>query len=144
MLGWKQMMKWPSMVFLSSSMLIASLFPCLGEWLDHRLIGAWVTSASDCAEVFEKRGGRVNFRQPVDQFKSAVLIGPRVIDASGGRCRIERESHAANVTTLSLECINTVGYGRRTSRITVLSDIKIQYEASVDSPRDVTYEKCPF
>jgi hypothetical protein len=52
--------------------------------LDHRLIGAWLTSASDCAKVFEKRGGRINFRQPIDQFATAFTIGQREIIASGG------------------------------------------------------------
>jgi hypothetical protein len=136
------MIKWPSMLFLSSSMLIA--LPCFAESLDHRLIGAWLTSAADCAKVFEKRGGRINFRQPIDQFATAFIIGPREVIASGGRCRIDKVSHAINVTTLSLDCNNTVGYAQQTSRFTILSDTKIQYDASGDSLLGVNYERCPF
>jgi hypothetical protein len=104
------MIKWPSTMFLLSPMLITSAFPCWAESLDHRLIGAWLTSASDCAKVFEKRGGRINFRQPIDQFATAFIIGPKEVIASGGHCRIDKVSHATNVTTLSLDCNNTVGY----------------------------------
>ena len=136
------MIRWPSLVFLSSSMLVA--LPCFADSLDHRLIGAWLTSASDCAKVFEKRGGRINLRQPIDQFATAFIIGPSEIVASGGRCRIGKVSNAANVTTLSLDCNNTVGYAQQTSRITILGDAKIQYDASGESLLGVNYEKCPF
>ena len=51
----------------------------LTDSLDARLAGAWTTSEADCARLFQRRGGALTFRQPVDKFAQAAIIGPQTI-----------------------------------------------------------------
>ena len=53
----------------------------LTDSLDARLAGAWTTSEADCARLFQRRGGALTFRQPVDMFAQAAIIGPQTVRA---------------------------------------------------------------
>ena len=46
----------------------------LTDSLDARLAGAWTTSEADCARLFQRRGGALTFRQPVEMFAQAAII----------------------------------------------------------------------
>jgi hypothetical protein len=132
----------PALTFLA---LLAPAASCWAQALDHRLIGAWTPSAADCAKVFEKRGGQLRFRAPVDQFSSAFIIGPRKIIAAGGECNIGKTSQKADAVTLHLECNNSIGYAPQTSMIIIKSDVEINYDATGNDPMmTVSYQKCPL
>ena len=132
--------------FVAFLTLIAPSASCFAEGLDHRLFGAWTPSASDCAKIFEVQAGHLAFRAPIDQFLSALIIGPQEIMAPGGRCRIGKTSNVANVTTMELDCHNAIGYSSQTSQVTILSDTEFKYDptGTGDPALNVTYEKCPF
>jgi hypothetical protein len=132
-------------IFIALAAMLAPTISCYAQGLDQRLIGAWTPSASDCEKVFEKRGGQWRFRTPVDQFSSAFIIGPQRIIASGGQCRIEKIFQKANVTTLHMDCNNSIGYAPQTSTFTIKSNTEISYDATGnDTMMTVGYQKCPF
>ena len=44
--------------------------------MERALLGAWATSASDCAKLFERRRVDRVYRKPVDEFSQAAIIEP--------------------------------------------------------------------
>ncbi len=61
--------------------LIAGSAVCVADALDSNLIGAWTTSAPDCAKLFVRQGGGLGYRKPVDKFARGVIIEPQQIRA---------------------------------------------------------------
>ena len=57
--------------------LIAGSAVCRADPLEPSLIGAWATSAPDCAKLFVGQRGGLAYRQPVDKFAQALIIGPQ-------------------------------------------------------------------
>ena len=132
-------------VLLTFSALILPQASCFAAALDHRLMGAWTPSAFDCAKIFEMRAGQIRFRQPVDQFTSAFIIGPQKIIGPGGQCRNGKASQAANVITMDLDCHNAISYSPQRSQITIVSNTEFKYDATGQNPMlGVTYDKCSF
>ena len=121
---------------------IALVSAAKSETIDRRLIGAWHESSSDCAKLFEKRSGRVQFRRPIDQFVSALLIGPSTIDSTGARCRIDRAKRSGEVTLMTLTCNNSIGYSPHEIRLEIVSDVELIYGSQDKSPLDRRYQKC--
>jgi hypothetical protein len=111
--------------------------------LDSRLLGAWVQSSSDCKQIFETRDGRLVYRQPIDAFSTAFIIGPNEIHATTGSCRVGRVSNAKDYISIALECDNSVGFLPLKARVTIRSSTEITYgDAANDPVLDATYEKC--
>lgn len=111
--------------------------------MDQRMIGAWSQSASDCAATFERRGGQIRFRQPVDEFKSAFIITPKGVETTTGRCSIARTSSDGKRTTFTMNCRNPVGYYDRTVKMSV-QDKTLTYGFPGNEALDVKFEKCPL
>jgi hypothetical protein len=128
------------LVFLS----IAVIDSARAEELDRRLLGAWAPSASECTQIFESRAGAPVFRQPVDTFTTAFIVGRREIRASTGSCRIGKVSSAAKgYMIISLSCDNSVGYLPLNARVKVIGADKITYgDSGVDPLLDAEYKKC--
>ena len=82
------------------------------DTLDARLVGAWATSEADCKKLFVRSARGIAYRQPVDKFAQAAIIGPDQIRAPASVCRVQRVSHANGVIKLSAECNNSVSYTR--------------------------------
>jgi hypothetical protein len=80
------------------------------ENLDSRLLGAWVPSTAECNQIFQSQAGERSFRQPVDAFTTAFVIGRREIRATTGSCQIGDASSAKGYMLISLSCNNSVGY----------------------------------
>jgi hypothetical protein len=113
------------------------------DGFDPRLIGAWAPSAADCKEVFEAQGGNLTFRQPVNTFISAFVIGEREIRGVNGFCRVGQSSSADGYLRIKLDCTDRIGFLPVDARIKVISDHEISYgDASNDPSIDATYERC--
>jgi hypothetical protein len=89
--------------------LIAGGTVCFADAIDSRLVGAWAPSASDCARLFQRRGGVLSYRQPVDKFAQAALIEPQHILGPASTCRVRNvavpemiSQCQSNATTLSV------------------------------------------
>jgi hypothetical protein len=114
------------------------------EEFDARLLGAWAPSSSECSNIFQSRRGDQVFRQPVDTFTTAFIIGRRNVRGSTGSCRIGKVSSAKGYTNISLSCDNSVGYLPLTARVKVIGAAQMTYgDASDDPLLDATYKKCP-
>jgi hypothetical protein len=109
--------------------------------VDRRLIGAWKAS-SDCEKIFERRAGRMQFRQPIDQFISAFVIDPNTVISSGAQCSIEKWSASGDVTTMALNCNNSIGYSKQDVRLQILSDTELIYGFPGNPSLDRHFEKC--
>jgi hypothetical protein len=122
---------------------IADVERGLADAIDSRLLGAWAQSASDCKQIFELRGGILTYRQPIDTFAVAFIIGPGEIRASTGSCRVGRVSSAKGYISMALECNNSVGFLPMKARIKMLSKTEMTYGDDANDPvLDTTYEKC--
>lgn len=111
--------------------------------LDQRLLGAWAPAGSDCKQIFEDQGGKVEFRRSVNAFTTAFIIGPTEILGSTGSCRIGEASSEKGYLTISLSCDNSVGYLPLTARIKIINAEQITYgDAGVDPLLDSAYQKC--
>lgn len=110
--------------------------------LDKRLVGAWAQSKSDCSGTFERRGGTLAFRQPIDVFRSAFIIGEGGISAASGHCKILSATQKGDTTILKLSCSNSVGYVEQTQSIKVLDAGKISRGFAGNDALDLNYEKC--
>jgi hypothetical protein len=102
--------------------LIAGSITCFADTLDAGLFGAWSASAPDCPKIFQRSGGAVAFRQPIDKFAQAAIIGPRQFLLPSGACRVQSVSHAKGVTTVSAECTDSISYRTENIEIKVTSD----------------------
>jgi hypothetical protein len=118
----------------------------MADVIDNRLLGAWAQSTSDCKQIFEHRGGKLTYRQPIDTFAVAFIIGPSEILASTGSCRVVgRVSSAKGHISMALECNNSVGFLPMNARVKMLSSTEMTYgDAANDAILDTTYEKCAF
>jgi hypothetical protein len=111
--------------------------------LDQRLIGAWATSASDCKDVFESKNGKVDFRQPVNSFTSAFIVGEREVRGVSQSCRIEGASPMKGYLRIKLECHNSIGFLPTDARVKIMSDSQISYgDVASDPTVDATYVRC--
>jgi hypothetical protein len=134
-----------AMAPLAFLLLIAHVQCAMADEIDNRLLGAWAHSTSDCKQIFENRDGKVTYREPIDTFTVAFIIGPSEIRASTGSCHVGRISSAKGYISIALECNNTVGFLPLTARIKILSSTQISYGDAADDPLlDATFEKCAF
>jgi len=114
----------------------------LAESIDSRLVGAWTTSQADCKRLFIRSGGRFAFRQPVDKFAQAAIIGPREIRAPASTCRVQKLAHEDGVVKITAECNDTISYTTQNVEIRIKADGEIVYSPTGDPALDTTLVKC--
>jgi hypothetical protein len=124
--------------------LIAGSIVCRADALDSSLVGAWAISGPDCARVFQRRGGALAFRQPVDEFAQATIIGPQQIVLSSSTCRVQSVSHPNGAITVNADCNDSVSSTAKTMQIKVKSAGEIIFNSTGDPAFDATLIKCRF
>jgi HlyD family secretion protein len=107
-----------------------------------QLIGAWASSADDCARLFQRRGKALAFRQPVDQFAQAAIVESQRIRLPTAVCQVESASHQGGALKLDAECQDTVSYTSRTVHVKLRSDSEIFYSPTGDPVLSTTLTKC--
>lgn len=110
--------------------------------IDPRLVGAWASSAADCQKLFERRGGALTYRQPVDQFAEAFIIEPGQIRAPTGACRIASVARNKEGVAVSLDCQDSISFQSQTVHFKIRSGGEIVYSPTGDPSLDTTYQRC--
>ena len=114
----------------------------LADSLDARLAGAWATSNADCARLFQRRGGTLTFRQPVDKFAQAAIIGPQTILAPSSSCRVQSVSREKDAIKVNAECNDTISFRQESVSIKVQPSGEIVYSPTGDPALATTLIKC--
>jgi HlyD family secretion protein len=109
-----------------------------------QLTGAWATSADDCERLFQRRGGALGYRQPVDKFARAAIVDSQRIRLPSSTCRVERASPEHGALKLSADCQDSISYTSRTVDIKLKSKTQIVYSPNGDPDLDSTMVKCPL
>jgi hypothetical protein len=122
--------------------LIVGSTVCFADTIDSGVVGAWCLTASDCTRLFERRGGALAFRQPVDKFAQAAIIGPQQFILPSGTCRVQSVSHNKGAITVNAECNDSISYTPQTIEIKVKSAGEIVYSPNGDVSLDTTLVKC--
>ena len=112
------------------------------DTLDARLTGAWATSNADCARLFQRRGGALTFRQPVDKFAQAAIIGPQTILAPSSSCRVQSSSREKDAIKVNAECNDTISFRQELVSIRVQPSGEIVYSETGDPALATTFIKC--
>jgi hypothetical protein len=115
---------------------------CFADTLDSSLIGAWTASAPDCPKLFERRGGALVFRQPVDKFAQAAIIEPNQLLTPSAACRVQGVSHENGAIKVNAECSDSISYTTQTMQIKVKSGGEIVYSPTGETSLDTTFVKC--
>jgi hypothetical protein len=110
--------------------------------IDPRLIGAWAASAADCQKLFERKGGELTYRQPVDQFAQAFIIEPGQIRSPTGTCRIHSAARDKDGVAVSLDCQDSISFQSETVHFTIRSGAEIVFGPTGGPSLDTTYQKC--
>ncbi len=110
--------------------------------IDARLFGAWTTSQPDCSKIFVKSRGGLAYRQPVDKFAQAAIIGPREIRLPASTCWVQRVSHEKEVIKITADCNDSISYTTQNVQIRVTSGGEIVYNPTGDPTLDTTLIKC--
>jgi hypothetical protein len=122
--------------------LVAGAASSLADSIDARLFGAWTTSQADCKRLFIRSGGALAYRQPVDKFAQAAIIGPQQIRLPASVCQVRTASHEKGVVKLGVECNDSISYTSQTVQIKVTANGEIVYSPTGDPALDTTLIKC--
>ena len=114
----------------------------LADSLDARLAGAWAPSAADCAKLFQRRGGALTFRQPIDKFAQAEIIGPQTILAPSSSCRVQSVSRENGAIKVNTECNDAISFRQESVWIKVQPSGEIVYSPTGDPALGTTFIKC--
>jgi hypothetical protein len=99
-----------------------------------QLVGTWAYSAADCERLFQRRGGRWAYREPVDKFAQAAIVeSQKRILLPSAICRIDGASEAEGALKVSADCEDSISYTSRSVVIALRSATELIYSASGDS-----------
>ena len=122
--------------------LIAGGTICFADAIDSRLVGAWAPSPSDCARLFQRRGGVLSYRHPVDEFAQGTIIEPQHILGPASTCRVRDVARARDDFSVSVECDDSISFSSQTMHIKMNSGTEIVYSPSIDQTLNTTLLKC--
>ena len=115
---------------------------CSADTIDSSVIGAWCLTPPDCARLFERRGGALAFRQPVDKFAQAAIIEPGRFILPSSVCQVQSVSHQKDAIMVNAECNDSISYAPQTIQIKFKSGGEIVYSPNGDVSLDTTLIKC--
>ena len=121
---------------------LASIRSVSARDMERELLGAWATSASDCAKTFERRGENWVFRQPIDEFAQAAIIESERIVAPTGTCEVKGVARTNDVLTVTGVCDDSVSYMNRTAQIIVKGKDEIVYSPTGDPALNTDFQRC--
>jgi hypothetical protein len=108
-----------------------------------QLVGTWAYSEADCERLFQRRGGRWAYREPVDKFAQAAIVeSPKKILLPSAICRIEGASVVKGTLKVSADCEDSISFTSRSVMIALRSTTELIYSASGDAALATTLKKC--
>ena len=138
----KNLNRCSTLMLLFGAVLSASGQSVTASEVKRDLVGAWATSASDCAKVFERRGNNWVYRQPIDRFTQAALIASRRIVSPTGDCRVTGVSRVNDVISVAGVCQTSVTFANQTAKIKIIGKDEIVYYPEGNSYLGTTLMKC--
>jgi hypothetical protein len=124
------------------ALLLLGCGPTGAAEMDSRLSGAWATSKADCQKLFVRQGGAFAYRQPVDQFAQAAIIRPGTVILPNQTCQLTKATHDKGLTTLDLQCRDSISYTAQSVEIETKSSTELVYRPNGDKTLDTTLVKC--
>ena len=112
--------------------------------LESALVGGWATNANDCKRLFQRRGGQIEYRQPVDKFAQAAIIQPQALRLPASVCNITQSSRSGDVVKISGVCHDSISYTSMTAQLKIKSGSEIVYSPTGDPVLDTSFVKCPL
>jgi hypothetical protein len=110
--------------------------------VERELLGAWATSSSDCAKLFERHGDRWAYRQPINEFAQAAIIETGRILAPASTCEVRGVTRKNGVLFVSGMCRDSMSYREQTAQITVKGNNEIVYSPTGDSALNTDFQRC--
>ena len=108
-----------------------------------QLVGTWAYSAADCERLFQRRGGRWAYREPVDKFAQAAIVeSPKKILLPSAICRIDGATEVEGMLKVSADCEDLISFTPRSVMIALRSATELVYSASGDAALATTLKKC--
>ena len=107
-----------------------------------QLAGAWTSSAADCKKIFQRRGGALSYRQPVDKFAQAVIIESQRIRLPTGVCRLERAARERGALKVSGECQDSISYTKATAYLKLTSRNELVFNPNGDPALNTSLTRC--
>jgi hypothetical protein len=108
-----------------------------------QLVGTWAYSAADCERLFQRRGGRWAYREPVDKFAQAAIVeSPKKILLPSAICRIDGAREAEGMLKVSADCEDSISFTSRSVMIALRSTTELVYGAAGDPALATTLKKC--
>ena len=132
----------PNLILLCIAGFLAGSTSVSAEDMERALLGAWATSASDCAKLFERRGDNWVFRKPVDEFSQAAIIEPGRILGPAETCEVKHITRANDVLSVTGVCTDSVTYMDQTAQITVKGKDEIVYSPTGDPALNTDLRRC--
>lgn len=129
---------------LGALALIGGASQSSAQTLDPGLTGAWTANAPDCKRLFERRGGGLAFKAPVDKFAQAAIIEPSRILLPASTCRVQTTSRSKDGVKVTAECNDGISYTNQTMQIQTNSVGGIVYSPTGDPALNTTFVKCPM
>jgi len=123
---------------------MTSASACYADALESGLVGAWATNLPDCKRLFQRRGGKITYRQPVDKFAQAAIIEPQAIYSPSSACQVKQASRSGDAVKISAVCRDSISYTSLTAQIKIKSDSEIVYSPTGDPILDTNWIKCPL
>ena len=110
--------------------------------LDRSVLGAWTASPQDCSKLFERRGGAIVYRQPVDKFAQAAIIEPGRIVTPSSVCRVHGVTSENGETKVSADCEDSISFTQSTAYIKITPDGQMVYSPTGDPALATTLTRC--
>jgi hypothetical protein len=108
-----------------------------------QLVGTWAYSAADCERLFQRRGGRWAYRDPVDKFAQAAIVeSPKKILLPSAICQIDGAREAEGMLKVSADCEDSISFTPRSVMIALRSPTELIYSASGDAALATALKKC--
>lgn len=107
-----------------------------------QLVGAWAYSEADCGRLFERRGGAIAFRKPIDQFAQSAIVEAQRIRSPSATCRIEGATREGDALKVIGECASNISYTSRTVYVALRSENELTYSPTGDPVLATTLKRC--
>lgn len=110
--------------------------------LDRSLVGAWTASPQDCSKLFQRQGGAIGYRQPVDKFAQAAIIEPGRIVTPSSVCQVQGVTSDQGALKISADCRDSISFTHVTAYIKVNADGQMTYSPTGDPGLATTLTRC--
>jgi hypothetical protein len=110
--------------------------------MERELLGAWATSASQCAQIFERQGGIWVYRPPIDEFAQAAIFKAGQILTPTLTCEVKDIARTNDVLSVTGMCKDSMSYTSQTARIMVKGKDEIVYSPTGDPALNTDLQRC--